>query len=126
MNTRFSFRTNGIYVRRADGEPDPHFLRFFMEDPERDQADNYLLMGTLRNGARNGGKSLQEGAEGTERIDFHIDDNDGTEVFWYGSDESHCIVTVYNEGQSVLFTRTHPERPKQTFEFTFQGFENGA
>jgi hypothetical protein len=123
MNTRFSFRTNGIYVRQAEGEPFSRFIRFYIEDLEKDQADNYLLMGTFSGAAREGEPALREGAEGTGRIDFHVDDNDGTEVFWYGAGESHCIITVYNQGASVLFTRTHPEQPKQTEEYTFQGFE---
>jgi hypothetical protein len=59
-----------------------------------------------------------------EHILFHFDDNDETEIYWYDADGWHCIITVQNEGRSIILTRTHAKFKKESVEYEFHPFSN--
>jgi hypothetical protein len=123
MNVHFSLKTEGSYLLKVPGESSYRFIKLFMKDPENDQADNYLLMGTVEGDIKQVLGTLKQGVNGSaERISFHIDDNDSTEIYWYAENDWHCMITPNNEGKSIILTRTHPKHKRESMEFVFHSF----
>jgi hypothetical protein len=123
MNVHYSLKTDGSYLLKVPGAFSYLYIRIFMQDPENDQADNYLLMGTADGDIKQVLSTLKEGKnENAERVSFHIDDNDTTRIYWYLDNDWHCMITPANEGKSIIFTRTHPKLKKESKEYTFYSF----
>ena len=122
MNTHYNIRTDGVYLRKVPHDTSYQFIRLFIDEPGNDNANNYLLMGTLNGEEKQVLRSVQEGSMENGRITFRFDDYDDTEVYWRTSDDFHCMITVHNEGNSIIYTRTHPKRRKETCEYVFHPF----
>jgi hypothetical protein len=97
------------------------FIKLFIEQPGNDQANNYLLMGIAIGSIKEVLKTVQENGN-AEHILFHFDDNDDTEIYWYDPDGWHCIITVQNEGRSIILTRTHALHKRVSTEYEFHPF----
>jgi hypothetical protein len=122
MNTHFSLRTDGFYLKKMPGDPSYSFIKLFMEQPGNDHANNYLLMGTAKGNLEEVLETVkQNGHVHTKQISFHIDDNDETEIYWY-DDGWHFIITGQNEGRSIILTRTHARHKKESIEYEFHPF----
>jgi hypothetical protein len=124
MNTHFSLKTDGVYLRKISDEPSYHYFRFFIVDPGNDNANNKLLMGTVTGEPKQVLSSIKENHAQIVNVSFRFDDYDETEVYFWAADEWHCIITVHNEGNSIIFTRTHAQKKKQTSEYIFHQFDH--
>jgi hypothetical protein len=99
------------------------FIKLFIEQPGNDLANNFLLMGLAKGSLKEVLETVkQNGASNAEKISFHIDDNDETELYWYADDGWHFIITVQNQGRSIILTRTHAQLKKTSMEYEFHPF----
>lgn len=127
MNMHFDLRTDGIYLRKSIDQSAYHFIKLFIEKPGSDQADNFLLMGTVAGEMKEVLKTVQENGNGnSDRIPFRFDDNDDTEIYWYGPDDWHYMITVHNKGQSIMLTRTHAKHKRESSEYVFHPFKESS
>lgn len=121
MNTHFSFRTDGSYLQKMPEDSSYNFIKLFIEQPGNDHAKNYLIMGKVMGSLKDVLEIVKQNDQG-EQITFHIDDNDETELYWYADDGWHFIITLQNEGKSIILTRTHARHKKESAEYEFYSF----
>ncbi|MCU7550330.1 hypothetical protein OCK74_14505 [Chitinophagaceae bacterium LB-8] len=120
MNTHFSLRTDGFYLRKMPDNTSYSFIKLFIEEPGNDHANNYLLKGTVKGSLKEVLDVMEENGEmNAEHISFHIDDNDETEIYWYADNGWHFMITVQNEGRSIILTSTHPQHKRISTEYEF-------
>lgn len=123
MNNHFSLRTDGSYLKKVSDDPSYHFIWFKVLDPNNGHANNNLVMGSASGMLRQVLTSIKEENIGDAvHIPYRFDDNDDSEVYWYTEDDWHCIITVHNEGNSVIYTKTHAKHKRQSAEYVFHHF----